>query len=523
MRRFGLVASVAAAAALTALLAPFHAQVGLLNAGLLYLLLSLIIAATWGWQVGLFAALLANLTFNFFFVPPRYTFTVEDPKNAFALVVFLIVALIGGLLLASTRAAAAEARRRAAETEVLLRLSRTLIGQTDPEAALDSLCREVVDSLKARGASVLRSTPQGWRVLAAAGWESAERTPDAEERAMADRAEGERVPVMLGHTGLALARDRKIRLPSGSAKQLRDSTRGIAFVPLTVGDQGFGVLRLDGPMGETPFRDDPRRLLAPFAAEAALAVQRVEMARAVSHAEALKEADEMKSALMASISHDLKTPLAGIKTAVSSLLDTRVSWSRSDVDEFLQTIDSQTDRLNHLLSDILDLNRLEAGGIHASVRPVHPRDLLIEAQHRTESSTAGRRVTIDADAALTVRADESLLLQALVNLIENAANYSTPGGSIALSAARNGAAAELSVADDGPGISSDDISHVFERFYRGRTAGSRTKGSGLGLAIVKGFVGLSNGSVRVESSPHGARFVITLPLESAAAQRVTAR
>ncbi len=110
--------SVASAALLTGILAPFHAHLGLLNAGLLYLLLSLLIAATWGSQAGLFAALVANLTFNFFFVPPRYTFTVEDPKNAFALVVFLIVALVGGLLLASARAAAAEAKRRASETGV---------------------------------------------------------------------------------------------------------------------------------------------------------------------------------------------------------------------------------------------------------------------------------------------------------------------------------------------------------------------------------------------------------------------
>lgn len=513
--------TMAGAAALTAALAPFHEQIGLLNAGLIYLLLSLVVAATWGWQVGLFAALLANLTFNFFFVPPRYTFTVEDPKIAFALVVFLIVALIGGVLLASARAAAAEARRRAAETEVLLRLSRTLIGQTEPEAALAALCREVVDTLKARGASVMRATSDGWQILAAAGWEAAGRSPDAEERAMAERAETERTSVMLGYTGLASIRDRKIRLPSGSARRLRDSTRGIAFVPLSVGDQAFGVLRLDGPMGETPFRDEPRRLLAPFAAEAALAVQRVEMAQAASRAEALKEADEMKSALMASISHDLKTPLAGIKTAVSSLLEPDVSWSQTDIDEFLRTIDSQTDRLNHLLSDILDLNRLEAGAIRPSLRRINARDLLIEAKRRTESTTIGRSVVVDAETHLAVRDDESLLVQALVNLIENAANYSTPGGSITLSAACSGASAELAVADEGPGILPSDIPHVFERFYRGNGIGKRTKGSGLGLAIVKGFVGLSDGTVRVENSPRGARFVIKLPLDAPAPSGVT--
>ena len=520
-RRAGVAMTVGATAALTAALAPLHDHVGLLNAGLIYLLVTLVVAGTWGWQTGLFAGVLANLTFNFFFVPPRYTLTVEDPKNAFALVVFLIVSLIGGFLLASARAAAAEARLRAAETEVLLRLSRTLIGQTEPQAALDALCHEVVNALKARGASVLRATPEGWQVLAAAGGDAARRAPDTEERAMANRAAAERTAVMLGYTGLASTRDRKIRLPSGSARRLRDSVRAIAFVPLSVGDQSFGVLRLDGPTGETPFRDEPQRLLAPFAAETALAVQRVEMSQAASRVEALKEADEMKSALMASISHDLKTPLAGIKTAVSSLLDGSVRWSQSDITEFLNTIDSQTDRLNHLLSDILELNRLEAGAIRPSMRRINGRDLIVEATNRTEIITAGRRVVIDARDDLTVRGDESLLVQALVNLIENAAKHSVAGGTITVSALRNGVSAEFSVADEGPGLLPDDVPHVFERFYRGHGAGTRTKGSGLGLAIVKGFVGLSNGTVRIENSSRGARFVITLALDSTAPQPVS--
>ncbi len=522
-RRAGIVLSGVGIAALTAALAPVHAQVGLLNAGLLFLLVSLLVAATWGWQVGLFAALFSNLTFNFFFVPPRFTFTVEDPKNAFALVIFLIVALIGGLLLAAARSAAEEARRRAAETDVLLRLSRTLIGQTEPEAALDALCREVVDALQARGASVLRATPEGWEVLASAGWEASGRAPDAEERAMAQRAKLERTSVMLGYTGLGSTRHRTIRLPSGSVRQQRDSTRGLAFVPLSVGERSFGVLRLDGPIGATLFRDEPGRLLAPFAAEAALAVQRVEMAHAASHAEALKEADEMKSALMASISHDLKTPLASIKTAVSSLLDKGVTWSPADAEEFLRTIDSEADRLNRLLSDILELNRLEAGAIHVSMRQLNAADLLVEARNRTLLATAGRRVVIDAEGDLTVRGDESLLVQALVNLIHNAANYSTPGGSITLSAVRKDAAAELAVGDEGPGLAPADLPKVFERFYRGGGTGRRTKGSGLGLAIVKGFVNLCGGTVGVENSPRGARFVITLPLDAAATQSAAAR
>jgi two-component system sensor histidine kinase KdpD len=274
----------------------------------------------------------------------------------------------------------------------------------------------------------------------------------------------------------------------------------------------LGVLRLDGPIGETPFRDHPDRLLAAFASEAALALQRVELAQAAAHADALMQADKMKSALLASISHDLKTPLAGIKTGVSSLLDRSVNWSPEDVQAFLETIDSQADRLNQVISNVLDLNRIEAGAVTPMPKPVRARDLLEEARDRTASVTVGRDVCVDVPIEVRVLTDESLIHQALVNLVENAAKYSTPGGSIRLNGSARGSVVELSVEDDGPGIAPDDIPHVFERFYRTAEHSRRVKGSGLGLAIVKGFVELCGGSVRVESSAAGTRFVVTLPL-----------
>jgi two-component system sensor histidine kinase KdpD len=285
----------------------------------------------------------------------------------------------------------------------------------------------------------------------------------------------------------------------------------VAFVPLRVGERVLGVLRLDGPIGRAPFRERPEELLGAFAREAALGVERMGLARAAAHAEALREADELKTALLASVSHDLKTPIAGVKAAVSSLLDQSVHWSQEDVASFLETIDSQADRLNRVISDILDLNRIESGVVTPRRHPVSARQLLEEALERTRASTSGRDVSISAEETLMVETDESLLIQALVNLIENAAKYSTAGGPIRLSAQRGVSGVDLSVADDGPGIAEKDLPHVFERFYRAAQDSRRAKGSGLGLAIVKGFVTLSGGSVRVESSPGGTRFVIELP------------
>jgi two-component system sensor histidine kinase KdpD len=507
--RWGVLATVIGTAVLTGVMAPFQAKIGLLNEGLFYLLLTLLISATWGWQVGVFAAVLTNLSLNFFFVPPLHTFTVQQLQHVGALFVFLGVSIIGGSLLSRARAAAETAERRQAETAVLLGLNRELIGRASPSDALTALCDNVVRAFEAPGASVLGRANGGWAVLAAAGGEPARRLPDQSEALMAQQAIASDQLTWAGHTGLRAGRRPRIVQP-GPRRRVMDVAHGVAFVPLRMGDRMLGVLRLDGPIGRTPFREHPQQLLDAFAREAAIGVERMELVRTAAHAEALRETDEMKTALLASVSHDLKTPLAGIKAAVSSLLDQSVHWSQEDVASFLETIDSQADRLNRVISDILDLNRLESGVVTPMRRPVSARQLLEGASGRTRASTSGREVAISAEERLMVEADESLIIQALVNLIENAAKYSTAGGGIRLSAERGGLGVELSVGDAGPGIPEEELSHVFERFYR--TAQSRrVKGSGLGLAIVKGFVTLSGGSVRVETSPRGTRFVIDLP------------
>jgi two-component system sensor histidine kinase KdpD len=298
--------------------------------------------------------------------------------------------------------------------------------------------------------------------------------------------------------------------PAGRQAALA-SERSVALVPLTIGGRVLGVLRLDGPVGDTPFREQPEQLLDAVANEAALAVQRTELAKAAAHAEALREADEMKSALMASISHDLKTPLAGIKAAISSLLDKRIHWSDDDVDAFQRAIDSQADRLNRVISDILDLNRIESGALTPEQGEVPVLGLLERARSATQLETTGRNVTVDAPAELVVMTDEALIVQAVVNLIENAVKYSTPGSAIHLKAWAAGERVLVSVADEGPGIAPEDLPYVFERFYRAEEHSRRVKGSGLGLTIVKGFVELCGGEVSVESSPAGTRFLINLP------------
>jgi two-component system sensor histidine kinase KdpD len=189
---------------------------------------------------------------------------------------------------------------------------------------------------------------------------------------------------LLGDPGFEARRRVRIVPPRGWRR--RDAAE-MAFVPLQVGDRVLGVLRLDAPAGrDARPLDEPLQLLGAFAGEAALGVQRVELARGAAHADVLRQADAMKSALMASISHDLKTPLAGIKTAVSSLLDEEVRWSDQDRRSFLDTIDSQADRLDRVITDILDLTRIESGARAPRRTPVQRRDHLAEACVRTAPS-----------------------------------------------------------------------------------------------------------------------------------------
>ncbi len=504
----GALVTLAGTALLTVALAPFRADVGLLNEGLLYLLLTVAIAATWGRWVGVFAAIVTNLALNFFFVQPLYRFQVEGLRNVFGLAIFLIVSVVASSLLAVARESASQARRRQAQTEILLDLSRAMIGRTDPQGALDALCTQARAAFAAAGVAVLSRGGDDWRVLGTAGAAEAARAPNPEERSMANRALSEGSIEAVGQARSGLGRPNRIVSRGPVARWRPDA---VLMVPLVIGDDAIGVMRIDAPAGLAALSDERDDVLRAFASEAALTVQRLELARGAAESQALKQADEAKTALMMSISHDLKTPLAAIKTSVSSLLDNTVEWTEEDRHAFLETIESQADYLNRAISDILDLNRIESGAVRPLLRRVAVRDLLEDAVERSGPALAGRNVSLVADPALEATVDSSLVVQALANLLENAAKYSNQAGAILLTARETGDDVELAVEDEGPGIAPEDRARVFERFYRARREASRTKGTGLGLALVKGFVTLSGGDVRVESSEHGARFVLTFP------------
>src|SRR5581483_2460817 len=241
-----------------------------------------------------------------------------------------------------------------------------------------------------------------------------------------------------------------------------------------------------------------------------LAIGRIELIQAAHEAEALPQADAMKTAILNSISHDLKTPLATIKAATSSLLEPQVAWSGQDSLQFLNSIEMEADRLNRSISELLDLNRLQANAVRPILKVESLSEIVDNAMEITALALEERDVVVDVpDLLLTT--DATLLCRAVANLLENAAIHSRPGGRIFVSAEACEREVELFVRDEGPGVDAAELAHIFTPFYKAKNTEGSPKGTGLGLAIVKGFVTLCGGRVEAESSPSCTRFVIALP------------
>jgi len=490
----GLAVAALAYATLTAALAPFLGGKAILDVALVYLLLTLVVATLWGYWVGLVSAIAADLLVNFFFVPPIHKFTVQEPANVVALVIFLAVALIGASLLELLRRQIRIAEARAAITATLLEVSQESARAVSPRDALDRLCISVVKALHSQGCSIVRAGDQ-WQVMGSVGGLT-ELT--REEQAVAAEALRTNTIARMGSAGARPAMRRPT--PPGPS---------VTFVPFAPGAAERGVLRVRGPMSAPPLVDI-ERLLRSFADQASVALNRALLAEEAAQTEVLRRADEFKSLILSGVSHDLRTPLTAIRAAVDSLMDEEVDWSAEDRTSFLTIIDTQTDILSATVNNLLEMSRLEGGAVQPHLEAIAVDELLENVRLMTGGATAGRAVTIDCPPGLNATADYGLLVQTLINLVENAAKYSAPGGQIRLNGSASGGRVSLIVSDDGPPIPPGDLPHLFERFYRGSKAG-KLKGTGLGLAIVKATVELCGGTVQVRPAGEGNAFIIQLP------------
>jgi two-component system sensor histidine kinase KdpD len=486
----GYTVAVAGTALATAPLLAFRGEVSKTTVVLAYLLVVTAAAAAGGLGPGITAAALGFLAFDIFFLQPYHHIIVDDPQDYLSLAVYLLVALVVSLLVASSERRRAQAEHRERESRMLFDLSTSLVAH----GSLDDTLRGVVGTVRSlfdlAGCAIVLPAGDGIRLAAVDG-----QVPDDLDERFAG--------VRTDQTGVQL------RGPVGA-----DLEPGRALtVPMRSGDHVVGALVVvAGGPGSSGFGEAERRVLATFANQAALAVERGQREAERHRALALQETDRLRTALLNSVSHDLRTPLASIKASASSLLDREVRWSDAERDEFLATINTEADRLTRLVHNLLDMSRIEAGALDPHLVESSLAEVAGPVVRRARAASR-QRVDVDVPEELApVLVDPVRLDQVLTNLLDNARDYAA-AGPVHVLARQAGDTVELRVVDHGPGIPGPERERVFDQFYRLKGGGRRPEGTGMGLAICRGIVEAHGGHLRVETTPGGgATFVLTLPV-----------
>ncbi|MDP9219908.1 MAG: DUF4118 domain-containing protein [Actinomycetota bacterium] len=413
---------------------------------LIYLLVVVLIAVVGGVLPAVLGAVVASLLANYWFTPPLHTFTIARRDHAIALAVFLAVAITVSVSVDVAARLRLRAEHSGAEAAALSRLA----GGEAAEQSLSGLLEQVRTTFGMDSVALLRpGAVTGWVVIAEVGAE-------------------------------------------------HDWGRGDGEIMQPAGD-----FRLVGS-GSAVFAED-RRVLNAYAAAAVRAVEMAELAQEAAQARELAAVNQLRAALLAAVGHDLRTPLAGIKAAVSSLRQGDIAWTPQDSAELLATIEESADRLTDLVANLLDMSRLQAGALSVQPAPV----ALDEAVHKALMALPGQSVTVDVpDSLPLVKADPGLLERVLANLIANALHFAPASRPVTVSAHADGAVARLVVADQGPGVPVADHDRMFAPFQRLDDRTGPEAGVGLGLAIARGFTEAMGGTLVPSETPGGGLTMI---------------
>jgi two-component system, OmpR family, sensor histidine kinase KdpD len=463
------------------------------NVALAFLTAVLVSAIAGGLLPSLFASILSVAAYNFFFLEPRYTLTVADPANVVALFFFLVVAVIVSNLTARTRSQMVTARVRAKTTAELYAFSRKVAGIGALDDLLWATAYQISSMLKVR--TVLLMPPKDNEGLEVASGYPPEDRLDAADMAAARWTWEHNHPAGRGAD----------TLPGG--KRL--------FLPLRTGSGSVGVIGIDRDAPGPLMTPDERLLLDALCDQAAVAIERISLAKGLDEARVLAETERLRAALLTSISHDLRTPLASIIGTVSSLRSFPAKYSESEREELLATLQDEAERLNRFVSNLLDMTRLESGAVELRLELIDVTEIIGSALQRAGNVLAAHRVEVEVEPGLPMlRLDAVLFEQVLFNLLDNAAKYSPVGGRIDIRASRDGELVEIEVVDEGPGIPAADLERIFDKFYRVQAQDRRRAGTGLGLAICRGFVEALGGwiSARNRRDRSGAVLTIRMPV-----------
>jgi two-component system sensor histidine kinase KdpD len=471
--------------------------IGLQSVLLVFLMAILASAILWGLLPSLLACVLSVLAFNFFLVPPVYTFAIADPDNAVALFFFLVVAVIVSNLTALARSQIVIARARAKTTAALYAFSRKLAGIGSLDDLLWAIAYQVSSMLNVRTVVLMPDKDTG-RLAVVSGYPPEDRL-DQGDMAAAWRCWEQNVPAGRGADG-----------GFGS---------GRLFLPLRTGSGPVGVIGIDREDPDLLLSPEERRLFDALADQAAVAIERISLARVLAEAQVLAETERLRAALLTSISHDLRTPLASIIGGVSSLRGFAEIYDAEQREELLAMLQDEAERLNRFVGNLLDMTRLESGAIELKLELFDIGEIIGAALRRAGSVLGRYDVEVDIAADLPMlRIDAVLFEQVLFNLLDNAAKYAPPDSRIYIRARREDDNVVIEIVDEGPGIPPGDLERVFDKFYRVQAQDRRRAGTGLGLAICRGFIEAQGGHIEARNRRDcsGAVLHIRLPVPAAA-------
>jgi two-component system sensor histidine kinase KdpD len=454
-------------------IAYLHLPVNPTTVALTFLLVVLGVASRWGLTIATTTAVIATLAFNYFFLPPVRTFTVADPQNWVALLAFLASAILASRLSERARREAENATRRRKEVERLYFLSQQLLATENVMELLNSIPHYVLDAFGLQAAAMY----------------------------LPKRKEFYRTG--LDHPELS---EDQLESVSGRGELVVDEERQLCFVPLRIGVRPVGSIGLKGAVLS-------RETLEAVGSLVAISIERAGAVETLTRAEAARESEKLRSALLDSVTHEFRTPLTAIKLSVTTLLSPD-PVSLDAKQDLLTVINEETDRLNRLVGEAAEMAQLDAQQVELRREPRSVREVIDAALEKSKQALADREVKVELPPHLPlVRVDLERMAEVLVQLLENAAKYSSWGTPITITAEQKGKMLSISVADRGPGIDDMEQSLVFEKFYRGRDQRYRVQGTGMGLAIAKAIVEAHGGAIGVTSQlGSGSVFHFTMPV-----------
>lgn len=445
-----------------------------------YLLAVLGASTLWGLAVSVFMSLVATLAYNYYFLPPVGTFTIADPQNWVALVTFLATSVLASDLSSRARKQAAEANRRRREVERLYKFSQRLLSAGNPIELLNAIPRQIVDMFEVGAAAVFLSEKQ--KIYRS----------------------GMSLPQLDADSLKAIVAREEMQI---------DAERSVCFAPLRIGTRIVGSVGISGPVLSKLSLEALGTLIA-------VAIERAQSTELVGKAEAAREGERLKSALLDAITHDFRTPLTSIKVSVTSLLST-AKLDDGQRAELLSIINEECDRLNRLVGEAGEMARLESGEVKLQLESIRVVELVADALSVCKGVLGARPVRIEIkNQDLLVRADPTRAREVLVHLIENANLYSSPDCPVTISAEETEEFVSFSVADQGPGIGDAELGLIFDKFYRGADQRYRVQGTGMGLPIAKAIVEAHGGTIGVISQVgQGSVFTFILPIFRGAAKQ----